>query len=763
MIRALDYRIMAGRPRFVYPNYCCSQKNQRDVGHTQMMSQIKPAKTIGYPFFVIVFSAASTLAGDLNVVLQKNSATSTQRLVRLETMNPFLSVSKLPLSAPDFAKIKHEHYEPAFEAGIREQLAEIAAIADNPQQPTFENTLLPMERSGAILERVQAVFLNMSSANTDETIQAIEERIAPRLAAHSDDIYLNKKLFARVENLWNSKEKQNWNEEQQRLLKEYYESFVRAGARLNAQDQTRVRAINEELSSLTTQFQNNLLAITKERGVVVDNIAELDGLATVDIAAAKEMAESKDLKGKFYLAITNTTRQPILMSLKNRELRKRVWEASANRGLGENGGLDNRPLVLSMARLRAQRAKLLGYENHAAYTLENQMAGKPAAAFKMLQDLAPGVVAKAKLEALDIERHMAQDKVQGEVQPWDWEYYAEKVRGEKYQIDESQVKPYFELESVLKNGVFYTFGKLYDIQFQERTDLPVYHPTVRVFDVLGKDGQPIGLFYADYYQRDAKRGGAWMDAYIPQSRLLNQLPVVVNVMNIPQPAAGEPTLLSLDHVTTMFHELGHGVHGLFSSVEYPTLSGTSVPRDFVEFPSTFHEDWAVHPEVLANYAKHYQTNQPIPKDLLEKSIAANKFNKGYETLEYMSAALLDLGWHSISESETPGDVVEFEATLLAKYGVNYAPVPPRYRTAYFAHVWSGGYSAGYYAYLWSEVLAADAFAHMKNLGGLTPENGKMYREKVLSRGGAREVMQQYIDFRGQEPNVDALLIRRGLK
>jgi peptidyl-dipeptidase Dcp len=416
-----------------------------------------------------------------------------------------------------------------------------------------------------------------------------------------------------------------------------------------------------------------------------------------------------------------------------------------------------------MARLRAERAKLLGYASHAAFTLENQMAATPEAAFKMLRDLAPGVLAKAKVEASDIQRFMKKDGIDGDLEPWDWEYYSEKVRAEKYQIDESLVKPYFEMESVLQNGVFYTYGKLYGIQFKERKDLPTYHPSVRVFDVLGADGKQIGLFYADYFHRDAKQGGAWMDGFIAQSRLLNQLPVVVNVMNIPMPAAGEPTLLSLDDVTTMFHELGHGVHGLFSSVEYPALSGTSVPRDFVEFPSTFHEDWAIHPEVLNNYARHYETGETIPKTLLDKSIAANKFNKGYETLEYLSAALLDLGWHSISTEEVPTDVVAFEQQLLKSFGMDYAPVPPRYRTAYFAHVWSGGYSAGYYAYLWSEVLAADAFAHMRSQGGLTASNGAKYRDTILSRGGTREVMQQYKDYRGQEPTVEALLVRRGLK
>ncbi len=684
-------------------------------------------------------------------------------MIRMQTENPFLLPSKLALLAPDFAIIQHDHYLPAFDAGMSQQLQQVREIAESTSAPTFENTLIALEKSGEILERVQSVFFNMTTANTDEKIQEIEEKIAPRLASHSDDIYLNNKLFARVESLWRQRTEQTWNEEQQRLLKEYYENFVRAGARLDEQQQTRVRAINEELSTLTTQFQQNLLAITKERGVIVADITQLAGMSTADIAAAKEAAIAKGLDGKYLLAITNTTRQPVLLSLNDRELRKRVWLASANRGLGESGGLDNRNLVLKLARLRAERAKLLGYPSHAAFTLENQMALKPEAAFKMLRDLAPGVLAKAKLEASDIMEFMKRDGIGGEPEAWDWEFYSEKVRAEKYQIDENLVKPYFEMESVLQNGVFYTYGKLYGIQFKERKDLPVYHPTVRVFDVLGADGKQIGLFYADYFHRDAKQGGAWMDAFVSQSRLLNQLPVVVNVMNIPLPAAGEPTLLSLDHVTTMFHELGHGVHGLFSSVEYPTLSGTSVPRDFVEFPSTFHEDWAIYPEVLNNYARHYKTGQTIPKDLLDKSIAANKFNKGYETLEYVSAALLDLGWHSISTNEVPTDVVAFENQLLKSYGMDYAPVPPRYRTSYFAHVWSGGYSAGYYAYLWSEVLAADAFAHMGKLGGLTAANGALYRDKVLSRGGSREVMQQYKDFRGQEPTVDALLVRRGLK
>lgn len=701
-----------------------------------------------------------------NLSLSTNSQSekliATQQAIMNEN-NPFFAPSKLPLLAPDFDAIQTSHFLPAFESGMKQQIEEMNAIADQNGPPTFSNTLIPMERSGEILSRVSAVFFNLASAHTNPEIQKIEEEIAPKLAAHSDDIHLNKKLFARIETLWNSPEKDSWTEEQRRLLQETYEDFVRAGAKLSEDQQARVRAINEQLSSLETQFQNNLLAITKERAVLVDDVSKLEGMSESEITVAKQAAAAKGQEGKYLIAITNTTRQPVLTSLKNREMRRQVWLASANRAIGESGGIDNQPIVLELAKLRAERAKILGYPNHAAFTLENQMANDPKSAFDMLRNLVPGVVGKALSEALMIEQAMKADGVSGPVEPWDWEYYAEKVRAKEYEVDENSIKPYFELESVLKNGVFYTFGKLYGVEFRERKDLPVWHPTVRVFDVLGTDGKQIGLFYADYFQRDSKRGGAWMDSLVAQSRLLNRLPVVVNVMNIPEPAQGEPTLLSLDHVTTMFHELGHGVHGLFSSVEYPSLSGTSVPRDYVEFPSTFHEDWAIEPEVLTNYARHYQTGETIPKELLNKAIAANKFNKGYDTLEYLAAALLDLGWHSLNPNEIPKDAIAFENELLRRFGVDYAPVPPRYRTTYFAHAWSGGYSAGYYAYLWSEVLAADAFAFMKSQHGLTPENGKLFREKILSRGGTREVMQQYIDFRGSEPKVDALLIRRGLK
>jgi peptidyl-dipeptidase Dcp len=686
------------------------------------------------------------------------------KFVSMLESNPLLQPSSLPLKSPEFGKVKNEHFLPAFEVAMKEHLAEVKLIAESKEPPTFENTLVALEKTGETLTRVSAIFFHLASSHTNDLIQDVEAKMAPRLASHSDDIYLNKKLFERVESLWAKRDSfTDWNEEKQRLLKDYYESFVRAGAKLTDSEQKRVREINELQSTLTTQFQNNLLALTKERSLLIDNKDKLKGMSEGEIAAAAQGAEARGQKGKYLLTITNTTRQPVLTSLQNRETRKLVWEASANRGLGENGGLDNRPLVIQLAKLRAERAKILGYESHAAYKLEDQMAKNPEAAFKMLQDLAPGVVAKAKQEAAEIQAAMKADGINDDVKPWDWEYYAEKVRAAKYQVDENLIKPYFELNNVLTNGVFYTYGKLYGITFRERTDLPVYHETVRVFDVLGSDGKPIGIFYADYYARETKRGGAWMNSFVDQARLLHQLPVVVNVMNIPEPAKGEPTLLSLDHVVTMFHELGHGVHGLFSNVEYPRLAGTSVPRDFVEFPSTVHEDWAIHPEVLANYAKHYKTGEPLPKDLLDKSIVANKFNKGFETLEYLAAALLDLGWHSISAKDTVTDAVAFEAEILKKYGVDYAPVPPRYRSAYFAHVFPGGYSAGYYAYMWSEVLAADAFAFMRDHGGLTSENGRKFRETVLSRGGSRDVMKQYIDFRGSEPGVTPLLERRGLK
>ena len=693
------------------------------------------------------------------VTAQPSAAPDTE----LPADNPFAAPSPLAFHAPAFDRIRLEHYQPAFMVGMKQQLAEMDAIAAQTDTPTFENTIEAIERSGAVLTRVRNVFSNMTSAEKTKDLQNIETELAPLQAAHSDNILLNRGLFARVEKLFKTRESLGLSEEQREVLKQHYESFVRAGAKLDETQQARIRSLNEQLSKLETKFEENLLAVAEERSVFIENVADLDGLSAADIAAAAEGAKARGKEGKYLLEITNTTRVPILSSLNNRETRRRIWEASADRGLGRDGGIDNRPLVLEIAQLRAERSMLLGFANHAAFKLQNQMAEEPDAARKMLADLIPGVLAKVQEEARDLEAMIRDSGGKHELAPWDWEYYTEKVRQARFEVDEAAVKPYFELDSVLQNGVFFTMNKLYGIEFRERTDLPVYHPDVRVFDVFDKDGTQFAIYYADFFKRDTKRGGAWMSSYVDQSHLLHELPVIVNVLNIPKPAAGEPALISFDNVTTMFHEMGHALHGMFSDVTYPSVSGTATPRDFVEFPSTFEEDWAIQPEVLSNYAKHYKTGAPIPKDLLDKVIRASKFNQGFDTMEYLAAALLDLEWHTLTSAEIPADAEKFEAAALQKYGIDYAPVPPRYRTAYFAHIWSGGYSSSYYAYLWSEVLAADAFAYMQAHGGLTRENGQRFRDTILSVGGSREPMDAYKAFRGTEPTVEALLKRRGLK
>lgn len=675
--------------------------------------------------------------------------------------NPLFSPSTLPLEAPNFDVISVEHYRPAFEAGMERQLAEMDSIASNPEEPTFENTIVAMEKSGRLLTRTSNVFYNLTSAHTNEEIQAIQSEMAPKLASHSDNIYLNADLFERVQTLYEQREELDLDEASLKLLEDTYRDFVRAGALLTEEEQQRMREINERTSSLSTQFQDNLLKMTQERAVFVNDVEELDGLSDDRIAAAKEAAEQRDQDG-YMLSITNTTRVPILASLNNRDLRERVWKASAFRGIGEDGGVDNRPIILELVELRAERAALLGYDDHASYRHDPQTAQNPQNVLDMLTDLIPDVITNTEQEAEKITEMMREDSVEGDLQPWDWEYYAEKVRKAEYDIDESEVRPYFELNTVLEDGVFFTMNKLFGITFEERFDLPVYHEDVRTFDVYDENGEQLGLFYADYFTRDSKRGGAWMNSFVSQSRLLDQKPVIVNVMNIPPPAEGEPALISFDNATTMFHEMGHAVHGLFSNVEYPSQSGTSVPRDFVEFPSTFEEDWAVLPEVLENYAVHYETGETIPSELLDKVIAARNFNQGFDTQEYLAATMVDLEWHLIDSTEVPSDVIEFEDQSLAKYDLDMRAVPPRYKSPYFAHVFSGGYSANYYAYIWSEVLAADAFAYMRENGGLTRENGDRFREYILSKGGSRDAMELYEAYRNGEPDVVHLLRRRGL-
>lgn len=676
--------------------------------------------------------------------------------------NPLLSPSTLPFEAPDFGEIKVEHYRPAFKKGMEEELEEIEAIASNPDRPTFENTIVAMEKSGALLQRARSVFYNLTSAHTNDDIQKIQKEMAPKLANHSDNILLNAQLYDRVKTLYEKRNEQDLDKASMKLLEDTHRDFVRAGAQLSEEEKQRMREINERISSLTTEFQENLLEITKERAIPVNNKEKLEGLSEDRISAAREAAKEHNTEAKYLLTITNTTRVPILKELNNRELRQLLWEASAYRGIGQDGGIDNRPIILKLSKLRAERAELLGYPNHAAYKLDPQTAKTPESALNMLTDLIPSVIKNTEKEAEAIEKMMRKDGIEDEVKPWDWNYYAEKVRQAEYNIDQSEVRPYFELNRVLKDGVFYTMNKLFGITFEERNDLPVYHPDVRVFNVYDDNGSQIGLFYADYFERDSKRGGAWMNSYVSQSHLLDKKPVIVNVMNIPKPAEGDPALISFDNVTTMFHEMGHAVHGLLSDVKYPSQSGTSVPRDFVEFPSTFEEDWAIQPKVLENYAVHHETGEQIPQDLLDKVIAARDFNQGFDTQEYLAATMLDMEWHLLSTDDIPGDVQAFENKALAKYDLNMEIVPPRYKSPYFAHIFSGGYAANYYAYIWSEVLAADAFAFMQEQGGLNKENGDRFREFILSQGGSQEAMELYKTYRGQEPEVQHLLERRGL-
>ncbi|MBS3797686.1 M3 family metallopeptidase [Pseudoalteromonas sp. BDTF-M6] len=668
--------------------------------------------------------------------------------------NLFLSKSPLPYMAPEFDKIGTELYEPAFDAGIKEQRIEIDAIANNPDAPTFENTLVAMEQSGTILKRTRAAFSNLSGLISDDEYQRINTKMAPIFAEHRDNIFLNKALFDRVAAVYDAKDALS--KEDQRLVDYYYKQFVRAGAKLNEEQKQRMREINGDLSKLSTQFSQNIMKSFKEDTILVSDKAELAGLSDDDIASLKAAAEKAGKDG-YMITLVNTTRQPILTSLENRELREKVWRTSSERAQKTNG-----PIAIEEAQLRAEKAQLLGFESWAHYQLDDRMAKTPEAVFTMLDDLAPKAVAKAKQEAELIQAAIEKDGKDFELQPWDWAYYGAKVRAELYNIDASLVKPYFEMNTVINDGLFFAMNKLYGITMKERNDLPTYHEDVFVWEVFNEDGSSIGLFYLDPYAREGKRGGAWMSAYVGQNHLQGTKPVIYNAQNIPKPAEGQPTLMTFSEVTTMFHEFGHAIHGLFSDVKYPSLAGTATARDFVEFPSQANEDWNIEPSVLANYAKHYQTGEPIPQELLNKLLESHTFNQGFDTTEYLAAALLDMEWHSIAPGTQIDDVAAFEKNALARHGIDYYPAPARYKSCYFSHIFAGGYSAGYYAYLWTEVFAADSFAHMQNEGGLSRKNGDHYRKEVLSRGNSRDLMQSYIEFRGQQPTTDALLKRRGL-
>jgi peptidyl-dipeptidase Dcp len=676
--------------------------------------------------------------------------------------NPLLSESALPYHMPPFDRIKDADYAPAYEKGMADELKEAEAIANNKDKPTFENTIVALERSGELLGRVDRIFSNLAGANTNPELQKTEKAMSPKLAAHRDAIHLNGKLFARVESLYNDRDKLGLDAESKWLIERYYKDFVRAGAKLSEADKTKLKAMNAELAQLQTTFAQNVLKEKNASSIVVENQADLDGLSETEIAAASAAAKAEKQEGKFLIALQNTTGQPVLTSLKNRALREKIMQTSLARN-SHGGEFDNRQVVTRTATLRAERAALLGYPNHAAYQLEDQTAKNIDTVNKLLSQLAPPAVANAQREAADMQKVIDQEKGGFPLAAWDWAYYAEKVRKARYAYDESQVKPYFEINRVLNDGVFYAANKLYGLTFKERHDLPVYQSDVRVFEVSDKDGKPLALFFGDYYARSSKRGGAWMNAYVPQSELLGRKPVVGNHLNIPKPEAGKPTLLTFDEVTTMFHEFGHALHGMFSRVKYPRFSGTSVPRDFVEYPSQVNEMWAAWPEVLQNYAKHYQTGEPMPQALLDKVIESEKkFNQGFKTTEYLAATLLDQAWHQFGPQNAPADALAFEADALKKEHVDLATVPPRYRSAYFSHAFAGGYSAGYYSYIWSEVLDADSVEWFKEHGGLKRENGDHFRDTLLSRGGSDDVMKFFYDFTGRDPYIEPLLKRRGL-
>lgn len=706
----------------------------------------------------LLLSAALLLGG----CEQAPSTRDQQPAVEVKpTVNPLFTPSTLPYAVADFGQIRDEHFLPAFAEGISQHLQEIAAISANPQPPTFANTLIPLEQSGQLLGRVAAIFYNLAGSDSNETRRAIEAEMAPKLAAHSDDIYLNAALYQRVKAVYAARATSGLSAEELRLVALYQQRFERAGAELNAAQQQQIRSLNGELSTLENQFSQNLLKASSDGALLVADKTRLEGMTASDIATAAAEAKERGHDGQYLLNLSNTTRQPLLASLDDRALRQELWLASSTRAT--KGDSNNLPLVARMAQLRAQKAALLGYDNWAAYTLAPQMAQTPAAAMNMLGSMVGAVVANTEQEAQEIQAVMRAQGADFTLEPWDWEYYAERVRQQQYALDESQVREYFEFERVLNDGLFFTMNALFGIRFEPRPDLPVYHPDVRAYEVFDEAGNGIALFYADYFAREGKRGGAWMSSFVDQSRLLGQKPVVVNVLNIPKAPAGQPTLLSFDHVTTMFHEMGHALHGIFSAVEYPSLAGTAVSTDFVEFPSTFQEDWAAHPQVIAHYGRHYQDGAAIPAPLLAKILQSRSFNQGFDTLEYLAAALLDMEWHNLSADAPLQDVAAFEQQMLAKHGVALKAVPPRYKSSYFAHSMGGGYSANYYAYLWSEILAADAFAFMQQQGGLTRANGERFRQAILAVGNSRPLMDSYVAFRGSEPTTDGLLTRRGLK
>lgn len=702
----------------------------------------------------IFFMDGCTVPTPKTITVESSTVTTGQ--------NPFYTESPLYMKYPKFDEIKNENYTPAFEKGMADHMAEIDAIAERADSPTLENTIIAMEKSGALLDRVATVFFALISANTNDEMEKIRSEMAPKLSAHSDQILLNGKLFHRVKTIYDQRDQLGLDAESKRLVEKYYTDFIRSGANLSNEEKESLKKINGEMAVLQTTFSQNVLKEVNALAVVVDSKDELDGLSDAAIEAAANEAKSRELDGKYVLTLRNTSGQPPMASLTNRALRERIHKTSLSRG-SRDGDFDNRDILANVIKLRAERAQLMGYNNHAAYSLENQTAQTPKAVNERLSSLAPKAVANANKEATDLQKMIDAEDGSFKLASWDWDFYTEKVRADRYNFDASQLKPYFEMDNVLQNGVFYAATQLFGITFKERFDLPVYQEDIRVFQVFNEDGSVLALFIFDGYARSSKRGGAWMNAYVSQSKLKGNKPVIANHLNVVKPPKGEPTLMSFDEVITTFHEFGHALHGMFSDVNYPYFAGTSVPRDFVEYPSQVNEMWAIWPEVLKNYAVHHETGKPMPKELLDKVLATQKFNQGFSTTEYLAASLLDQALHQLSPDQVPTgeEIIAFEADALKTAGVAMDVIPPRYRSTYFSHI-IGGYSAGYYSYIWSEVLDADTVEWFKENGGLKRENGDHFRKTLLSRGGSKDALKIFKDFRGAEPNIQPLLDRRGL-
>ncbi|SCC51632.1 peptidyl-dipeptidase Dcp [Kosakonia oryziphila] len=679
----------------------------------------------------------------------------------MSVTNPFFSASPLPYQAPPFDAITDEHYRPAFDEGVRQKRVDIVAITANPAAADFDNTLLALEQSGHLLNQVTSVFFAMTSAHTNDFLQQLDEAFSTELAELANDIYLDDALFARVESVWRQRDALGLDAESLRLVDTTYQKFVLAGATLSAEDKTTLKALNTEAAALTSQFNQRLLAADKTGGLVVDYVHQLDGLSAEEITSAAEAAKAKGLENRWLLTLLNTTQQPALAALCDRQTRENLFTAGWLRTQRGDAN-DTRAIVLRLVQLRAQQAKLLGFNDFASWKIADQMAGTPQAALRFMRDIAPAARARAERELADIQQMI--DTRQGgfTAQAWDWAFYAEQVRLEKYALDESQIKPYFALNSVLTDGVFWAASELFGIRFTERFDIPVYHPDVRVWEIFDTDGRGLALFYGDFYARDSKSGGAWMGNFVEQSTLNGTQPVIYNVCNYQKPAAGQAALLSWDDVITLFHEFGHTLHGLFARQRYATLSGTNTPRDFVEFPSQINEHWASQPQVFAHYARHHQSGEPMPEALREKMLQATQFNKGYDMTELLSAALLDMNWHALADGAGVNDVDEFEREAIRKEQLDLAAVPPRYRSSYFAHIFGGGYAAGYYAYLWTQMLADDGYQWFVEQGGLTRENGQRFREAILSRGNSSDLQQLYRQWRGHDPQIEPMLKNRGL-